>query len=161
MIGIREGSWEGRCGTKWRYKKKSAGEKENCNTNLDVVHEVHHKYLWEFHFALVGTNKVQILGYKLILGSCDLAQWLWRYGHSKSVIPLQQFCHTMWRLDIATILELTVSWQVVNVTILFLGSALFLISSFCATSPFLGSLSYAYHHYLLILGPLTFTIHTL
>ena len=40
--------------------------------------------------------------------------------------------------------------------ILFLGSALFLISSFCATSPFLGSLSYTYHHYLLILGPLTF-----
>ena len=45
-----------------------------------------------------------------------------------------------------------------NVMILFLGSALFLISSFHATSPFLGSLSYAYHHYLLILGPLTFTI---
>ena len=48
-----------------------------------------------------------------------------------------------------------------NVTILFLGSALFLISSFHATSPFPGSLSYAYHHYLLILGPLTFTIHAL
>ena len=45
-----------------------------------------------------------------------------------------------------------------NVTILFLGSALFLISSFRATSPFLGSLCYAYHHYLLILGPLTFTV---
>ena len=48
-----------------------------------------------------------------------------------------------------------------NVTILFLGSALFLISSFCATSPFPGSLSYTYHHYLLFLGPLTFTIHAL
>ena len=47
------------------------------------------------------------------------------------------------------------------VTILFLGSTLFLISSFHTTSPFLGSLFYAYHHYLLILGPLTFTIHTL
>ena len=46
-------------------------------------------------------------------------------------------------------------------TILFLGSTLFLISSFHATSPFPGSLSYAYHHYLLILGPLTFTVHTL
>ena len=45
--------------------------------------------------------------------------------------------------------------------ILFLGSALFLISSFLAMSPFLGSLSYAYHHYLLILGSLTFTVHTL
>ena len=45
-----------------------------------------------------------------------------------------------------------------NVTILFLGSALFLISSFHATSPFLGSLCYAYHHYLIILGPLTFTV---
>ena len=48
-----------------------------------------------------------------------------------------------------------------NVTILFLGSALFLITSFHATSPFLGSLSYAYHHYLLILGSLTFTVHAL
>ena len=44
------------------------------------------------------------------------------------------------------------------VTILFLGSTLFLISSFRATSPFPGSLCYAYHHYLLILGPLTFTV---
>ena len=52
-------------------------------------------------------------------------------------------------------------WEVDHVTILFLGSALFLISSFCAMSPFPGSLSYAYHHYLLILGPLTFTICTL
>ena len=48
-----------------------------------------------------------------------------------------------------------------NVTILFLSSALFLISSFHAMSPFPGSLCYAYHHYLLILGPLTFTICTL
>ena len=60
--------------------------------NLDMVHEAHHRHPWEFHFALVGTNKVQTLGYKLILGSCDLAEWLWRYSHSKSVIPLQQFC---------------------------------------------------------------------
>ena len=48
-----------------------------------------------------------------------------------------------------------------SVMILFLGSALFLISSFRAMSPFLGSLCYAYHHYLLILGPLTFTVHAL
>ena len=61
-------------------------------SNLDMVHKAHHKHPWELHFALVGTNKVQTLGYILILGSCDLAHWLWRYGHSKSVIPLQQFC---------------------------------------------------------------------
>ena len=47
------------------------------------------------------------------------------------------------------------------VTILFLDSTLFLISSFCATSPFPGSLCYTYHHYLLILGPLTFTVRAL
>ena len=47
-------------------------------------------------------------------------------------------------------------WAIV--TILFLDSALFLISSFHAMSPFLESLSYAYHHYLLILEPLTFTM---
>ena len=49
----------------------------------------------------------------------------------------------------------------ISVMIFFLSSALFLISFFRATSPFPGSLSYAYHHYLLILGPLTFTMHTL
>ena len=48
-----------------------------------------------------------------------------------------------------------------TVMILFLGSTLFLISSFHATSPFPGSLCYVYHHYLLILGPLTFTVHAL
>ena len=37
-------------------------------SNLDVVCKAHHKHLWESHFALVGTNKVQTLGYKLILG---------------------------------------------------------------------------------------------
>ena len=57
--------------------------------------------------------------------------------------------------------DLPTTFQVTIVTILFLGSALFLISSFHATSPFLGSLCYAYHHYLLILGPLTFTVHAL
>ena len=51
--------------------------------------------------------------------------------------------------------------EILIVTILFLDSTLFLISSFRATSPFPGSLSYAYHHYLLILGPLTFTVRTL
>ena len=45
-----------------------------------------------------------------------------------------------------------------GVTILFLDSALSLIFSFCAMSPFLRSLCYAYHHYLLILEPLTFTV---
>ena len=45
--------------------------------------------------------------------------------------------------------------------ILFLDAALFLISSFHATSLILGFLSYSYHHYLLILGLLTFTVHAL
>ena len=31
MIGIREGSWEGRCGMKRRYKEKSAAKEENHN----------------------------------------------------------------------------------------------------------------------------------
>ena len=43
-------------------------------SNLDVVHKAHHKYLWKFHFALVETNKVQTLGYELVLGSCDFGQ---------------------------------------------------------------------------------------
>ena len=32
MIGIREGSQEGRHGTKRKYKEKSAAKKENCNS---------------------------------------------------------------------------------------------------------------------------------
>ena len=45
--------------------------------------------------------------------------------------------------------------------ILFLGAALFLISSFHTISLILGFLSYSYHHYLLILGLLTITVHAL
>ena len=45
---------------------------------------------------------------------------------------------------------LLITWKLIFrrevVTILFLGSTLFLVSSFRATSPFLRSLSYAYHH---------------
>ena len=48
-----------------------------------------------------------------------------------------------------------------NVMIFFLGAALFLISSFHATSPIPGFLTYGYHHDLLILGPLSFTVHAL
>ena len=52
-------------------------------------------------------------------------------------------------------------YELYGVTVLFLGSALFLVSSFHAISPFLGSLSYTYHHYLLVLGSLTLTVHAL
>ena len=48
-----------------------------------------------------------------------------------------------------------------HVMILFLGAALFLISSFQTTSLIPEFLSYSYHHYLFILGPLTFTVHAL
>ena len=64
-------------------------------------------------------------------------------------------------MDLVNFSLFIISYLIISVMILFLGSALFLISSFCATSPFPGSLSYAYHHYLLILRPLIFTIHAL
>ena len=48
-----------------------------------------------------------------------------------------------------------------GVTILLLSAALFLISLFCTMSPIPGFFTYDYHHYLLILGPLTFTVQAL
>ena len=35
-------------------------------SNLKPGHEVPYNQLWEFHFALVGTNKVQALGYNFV-----------------------------------------------------------------------------------------------
>ena len=61
-----------------------------------------------------------------------------------------------WLSPASTVIVCRHAWK--DVMVLFLGSALFLVTFFHATSPFPGSLSYAYHHYLLILGPLTFTI---
>ena len=45
-----------------------------------------------------------------------------------------------------------------NIMVLFLGASLFLISTEHAISYFLEFISYAYYHYLLILGPSTFTV---
>ena len=42
--------------------------------NLDVVHEVHHKHLWELYLALVRANKLQTLATNWPFGSCNLAQ---------------------------------------------------------------------------------------
>ena len=36
MVSIREGSWEGRCSMKRRYKEKSTAKEENCNNWLQV-----------------------------------------------------------------------------------------------------------------------------
>ena len=36
MVSMREGSWEGRCSTKRRYKEKSTVKEENCNIYSEV-----------------------------------------------------------------------------------------------------------------------------
>ena len=61
-------------------------------TNLDAVHFTHCKHMWEYHLGLVQPNKVQTLGYKPTLGSCDLVQWQQRYVYFKSLMSLEQFC---------------------------------------------------------------------
>ena len=61
-------------------------------TNPNTVREAHCNHMWEFRLALVWPNKVQTLGYKPVLGSCDLAQRRWRYIHFKSPMSLEQFC---------------------------------------------------------------------
>ena len=57
-------------------------------TNLKPGRTAPRNHPWECHFTLVGPNKVQALGYKLVPGSCDLAQGLQRYGNSKTGTPL-------------------------------------------------------------------------
>ena len=60
--------------------------------NLDTAREARCNHPWGLRLALVVTNQVQTLGYKLVPGSCNLAQPPWRYASSKTATPLQQFC---------------------------------------------------------------------
>ena len=57
-------------------------------TNLKPGREAPRNHPWEFHFTLVGPNRVQPLGYKPIPGSCDSAQRSSRYDSFKTAIPL-------------------------------------------------------------------------
>ena len=43
---------------------------------LNVACEARRKEGWEYRLALVGPNRVLALGYKMILWSCDLVQWM-------------------------------------------------------------------------------------
>jgi hypothetical protein len=43
---------------------------------------------WEPCLAVMGTNIVHAPGYKSTPGSCDLAQWLWRYVYLQIATPL-------------------------------------------------------------------------
>ena len=143
MVSIGKGPWERRHGRKRRDEEKSAAQEANCNT----MEELH------VHLSHIGVPtirdmmaKVMISGVMLHPDHTEMGQCIaCKYGKAA-------------RKPIGTICEPN---HTVAVTILFLGSTLFLISSFHTTSPFLGSLSYAYHYYLLILGPLTFTVRAL
>jgi len=57
--------------------------------NPNTAHFACCNHPWRFCLALVRPNKVQTLCYKLVPGSCDLAQRWWRYGHLNTAIPLQ------------------------------------------------------------------------
>ena len=60
--------------------------------NPNTAHEARCNHPWELHLALVGTNKVQTIGYNSVPGSCDVAHPSWWYSHSKMTTPLQRFC---------------------------------------------------------------------
>ena len=60
--------------------------------NPNTAREARCNHSWELRFALVGTNKVQTLGYKSVPGSRDAAHSSWRYNHFKMTTPLQRFC---------------------------------------------------------------------
>ena len=60
-------------------------------TNLKPGCEAPRNHPWESHFALVGPNRVQTIGYKPIPGSCDSAQGPPRYNSFKTGTPLSQF----------------------------------------------------------------------
>ena len=59
----------------------------------NAVCEVWHNQGWESRFTLVELKMVSTPGYKLVPGSCDVAQWLWRYGQFEMPIPLKGFFH--------------------------------------------------------------------
>ena len=86
-----------------------------------------------------------------------VAEWKKKHVHEECAC-MWQHRHAQHGNELSRIRLGSIEQGLPCVIILFLDSALFLISSFHATSPFPGSLSYAYHHYLLILGPLTFTV---
>ena len=48
---------------------------------------------WESRFTLVELKIVFTPGYSPVPGSCDLAQWPWRYGQFEISIPLKGFFH--------------------------------------------------------------------
>ena len=57
-------------------------------TNLKPGRKAPRNHPWESHFALVGPNRVQTLGYKPIPGSCDSAWGPSRYNSFKTGTPL-------------------------------------------------------------------------
>ena len=62
-------------------------------SNIDVVLAVHHRHPWESCLALVRPNIVLTLSYKLVPGSCDVAQGRLRYTHFKTAMSLQHVFH--------------------------------------------------------------------
>ena len=54
MIGIREGSWEGRHGMKRRYKEKSTAKEENRNRYSQVIHAQCVEASWSPTFHYLG-----------------------------------------------------------------------------------------------------------
>ena len=59
----------------------------------NTVCEVWRNQGWESRFTLVELKVVSTPGYKSVPGSCDLVQWLWRYGQFEMPIPLKGFFH--------------------------------------------------------------------
>ena len=57
----------------------------------NTVCKVWHNQGWESYFTLVVLNMVSTPGYKSVPGSCDLVQWLWRYGQFEMQIQLKGF----------------------------------------------------------------------
>ena len=53
-------------------------------SNLNVVHEVHHKHPWKFHFVLVGINK-----FKPLATNQSLGHVIWPSGCGDMAIPNQ------------------------------------------------------------------------
>ena len=70
-------------GTQWAISDLTTVTPKSVTiTNLKPNHP------WESHFALVGPNRVQTLGYKTIPESCDSAQGPTRYNSFKTGTPL-------------------------------------------------------------------------
>ena len=87
-------TWKWARGRPETLRELRYSELQNCsNVWYFVVYAIFRLSAWEYRLVLAGACEVKILSYKVMFGSCDLIQRMWRYAHSKTEVPLERFCN--------------------------------------------------------------------